>query len=134
MCKMLVWGTANPEGMVDSYNGYYFRDTDIKEALKRIEGVPVKVEHKGEQVGKVVTGWSNNGKLDLLMSIDEDIAAGAVMSSLIKEGVCRELSLGYTVEMQASKNGEDIAGKKTIKEVSLVKKGARHKCIIHKWL
>jgi len=131
---MLVWGTANPEGMVDTYNGYYFRDMDIKEALKKIEGVPVKVEHKGQEVGKVVTGWANNGKLDILMSIDEGMAEGTVMSSLIEAGVCTELSLGYTVEMRASQCGEDIAGKKTIKEVSLVRKGARQKCLIHKWV
>jgi len=61
------------------------------------------------------------------------VAEGAVVSSLVAMGVCGELSLGYTVQMEASRTGEDIARKKHISEVSLVRKGAREKCKIHGW-
>jgi hypothetical protein len=130
---MLVWGTANPEGLDNAYNGYYFTHTDISASLQTISGTPVKIEHKGIQVGKVVSGWNNNGKMDLLLDIDETVAEGSVISCLVSMGVCNELSLGYSVQMEASKTGEDIARSKTISEVSLVRKGARDKCTIHQW-
>jgi len=69
--KMLVWGTANPEGMHDSYNGYFFKASEIKDALHTIPGTPVKIEHKGIKIGRVVSGWENQGKMDLLLDIDE---------------------------------------------------------------
>lgn len=130
----MVWGTANPEGLDDSYNGYFFRQADIKEALRTISGTPVKIEHKGVHVGSVVSGWENEGKMDLLLDINERVAEGAVISSLVSMGVCGELSLGYSVQMEASQVGEDIAKSKRISEVSLVRKGARDKCKIHGWI
>lgn len=128
---MLVWGTANPEGLSDDYNGYYFRKCDITEALKEVQGKPVKIEHKGVDVGNVVSAWENNGKLDLLLNIDSSVIEGSVVSSLVRVGACRELSLGYNVQVQASSNGENRTGKKSIVEVSLVRKGDRNKCYIH---
>ena len=82
-------------------------------------------------MGSVVSAWVDNGKLDLLLRIDPTCIEGAIVSNLVRTGACRELSLGYSVKMTASVHGEDKAGKKSVKEVSLVRKGARHKCHIH---
>lgn len=120
--------------MEDSYNGYFLTKNDIQKSLQTIIGTPVKIEHKGMQVGKVLSGWENEGKMDILIEIDERVPEGAVISSLVSHGVCSELSLGYSVQMQASDVGEDIAKGKVISEVSLVKRGARHDCKIHSWV
>ena len=68
---MLVWGTANPEGLGDSYNGLFFRAADIQQSVDEIVGKPVKIEHKGADVGRVVSAWTDRaGKLDLLLEIN----------------------------------------------------------------
>lgn len=55
---MLVYGTCNPEGYGDSsYEGLYLTDTDIQQMTPSMAGVPVKIEHRGVDVGKVVTAW-----------------------------------------------------------------------------
>jgi len=129
---MLVWGTANPEGLCESYNGLYFKTSDLEKTVKDIIGKPVKIEHKGVAVGSVVSAWVDRaGKLDLLLSIDSSVVEGSIISDLVDIGSCRDLSLGYSVKMQKSCIYEDKAGDKTVLEVSLVRKGAREKCHIH---
>jgi uncharacterized ferritin-like protein (DUF455 family) len=55
---MLVYGTCNPEGYGDaSYEGLYLTDADIRDITPRMGGIPVKIEHRGLDVGKVVTAW-----------------------------------------------------------------------------
>ena len=55
---MLVYGTCNPEGYGDSsYEGLYLTDADIREMTPSMVGVPVKIEHRGMDVGKVVSAW-----------------------------------------------------------------------------
>jgi hypothetical protein len=55
---MLVYGTCNPEGYGDAnYEGLYLTDTDIREITPTMNGIPVKIEHRGVDVGKVVTAW-----------------------------------------------------------------------------
>ena len=128
---MLVWGTANPEGLSESYNGLYFRGSDVTHAFSDIIGTPVKIEHKGVDVGHVVSAFPNNRKLDIVIKIDNRVVEGAIISELVRNGVCKEFSLGYSAQITASSNGEDIVGRKKIQEVSLVRKGARDKCFIH---
>jgi hypothetical protein len=48
----------------------------------------------------------------------------------VRNGICRDLSLGYSVELQNSDSGIK-AVRKTLNEISVVKKGARHHCQIH---
>lgn len=51
---MLVYGTCNPEGYGDnSYEGVYLTDADIRQITPTMQGVPVKIEHRGVDVGKV---------------------------------------------------------------------------------
>jgi hypothetical protein len=55
---MLVYGTCNPEGYGDSnYEGLYLTDADIKQITPQMQGIPVKIEHRGVDVGQVVTAW-----------------------------------------------------------------------------
>ena len=55
---MLVYGTCNPEGYGDeNYEGLYLTDTDIREITPMMPGIPVKIEHRGVDVGKVVSAW-----------------------------------------------------------------------------
>lgn len=55
---MLVYGTCNPEGYGDeSYEGLYLTDADIRDITPKMPGIPVKIEHRGVDVGRVVTAW-----------------------------------------------------------------------------
>jgi hypothetical protein len=97
---MLVYGTCNPEGYGDSnYEGLYLTDTDIREMTPRMSGIPVKIEHRGVDVGKVVTAWIHEGRMDVLMEIDDTHIEGAMGKEFVRRGICPELSLGYNVTM-----------------------------------
>ena len=131
---MFLWGTANPPGESDGYNGLFLTEADIQSVVKdhSLNGLPVKIEHKGIQVGKVVTAWNNNGKLDLLIDVDEQVMEGDVVSRFVRNKVCNDLSLGYTVGLQYSETAKTYTpSKKTFNEVSIVRSGAREKCHIH---
>jgi hypothetical protein len=55
---MLVYGTCNPEGYGDeNYEGLYLTDADIKDITPKMSGIPIKIEHRGLDVGRVVTAW-----------------------------------------------------------------------------
>jgi hypothetical protein len=96
-------------------------------------GLPVKLEHKGEAVGRIVSAWQHKGRLDLLLNVDEHSPNldSALASQFVKGNVCKDLSLGYTVNVEQSLNGALSTGNKRVAEVSLVKRGAREKCHIH---
>ena len=131
---MFLWGTANPPGESDGYNGLFLTEADIRSVVQdqSLNGLPVKIEHKGIQVGKVVTAWNNNGKLDLLIDVDEQVLEGDVVSRFVRNKVCNDLSLGYTVGLQYSETAKTYTpSKKTFNEVSIVRSGAREKCHIH---
>jgi hypothetical protein len=132
---MYVWGTANPVGECAGYDGMYFTWGEINDMVldRTLVGIPVKIEHKGEQVGHIVSAWQHSGRLDLLLSIDESSPdmATAVASHFVKGNVCKDLSLGYTVGVQQSADGGLSTGKKEVSEVSIVKRGARDDCHIH---
>jgi hypothetical protein len=127
---MLLWGTVNPEGESDSHTGVLLRQRDVEEISQQqsLVGKPVKLEHKGESVGRVVSAWQHGSRLDCVLQIDNNIP-GLFAQKFVESGRCKELSLGYSIDMQHS-DGQIRGGKKTLHEVSLVKKGARHACEI----
>jgi len=135
----LVWGTANPEGLKDSYRGVYLNSSDIKsmvdqvvEANARGSSIPVKLEHSGISLGKVVSAWENKGTLECVLEINEQVLEGSIGAEFVRSGVCKDLSLGYTVEMEQSKTtGKVQSRRKRLNEISLVVKGARQKCKVH---
>jgi hypothetical protein len=131
---MLLWGVANPEGEHDGYNGLFLTTDDIDSAVREhaMEGLPVKIEHKGVPVGKVLTSWVNQGKMELLIDVDETIFEGNIVSRFVRDNVVSDLSLGYNVGLQFSdKTQSYMATSKTYTEVSIVKKGARTGCHIN---
>ena len=132
----LLWGTANPEGM-RNYQGVYLSAEDIHDMIGQVNtanksGVPtpVHVEHKGVQVGRVVTAWEHDGKLECVLELNNRVLEGAIGSEFVRKGLCRDLSLGYTVSLEQSDCGIKV-GKKVLKEISIVAKGARPRCHIH---
>lgn len=91
---MLVYGTANPVGFGDEdYEGLYLTDRDINKITPTMVGVPVKIEHKGGNVGKVVSAWKHNGRMDLLLDIDGSSIESVFGREFVKRGMCKDLSL-----------------------------------------
>lgn len=132
----LLWGTANPEGM-QNYKGVYLSREDIADMITQInesnsrgDPMPVHVEHKGVQVGRVLTAWEHKGALDCVLALDDRVLEGAIGSEFVRSGICRDLSMGYSLQLEQSDNGINI-GKKFLKEISIVKRGARPSCHIH---
>jgi hypothetical protein len=135
----LVWGTANPEGLTDSYRGVYLNSSDIASMVEQVnsanatgEIIPVKLEHSGVPLGKVVSAWVNRGTLECVLEINENVLEGSIGAEFVRAGICKDLSLGYTVEMEQSKaTGKITSRRKKLNEISLVVKGARHRCKVH---
>lgn len=127
---MLIWGTVNPDGEDDAHVGMLLRQRDIDAIAesKAMIGKPVKLEHMGDDVGKVVSVWKNGNRLDCVMEINNNVG-GLFTQNFIKNGKCRELSLGYVIDVQQSA-GLIRGGDKRVVEVSIVRKGARHECDI----
>jgi len=130
----MFWGTANPTGENGSYDGLYLRRDEISRMVldRELLNLPVKVEHGGDAVGHVISAWQHKGRLDILIELDgaKCNAEAAVAKEFIRNAVCRELSLGYTVDMSHSANLGVSAGKKKLSEVSIVRNGARDDCLI----
>lgn len=124
---MLVYGTCNPEGYGDEhYGGVYLTDADIREITPNMVGVPVKVEHRGLDVGSVVSAWMHEGRMDVLMELDGKHIEGAMGKEFVSRGICPELSLGYNVTMSKSPSGFLKATNKKVIELSIVRQGARY--------
>jgi hypothetical protein len=131
---MLVFGTANPIGYgAEDYEGLFLTDKDINDITPNMVGVPVKIEHKGGNVGKVVSAWKHDGRLDLILDIDGSGLESLFGREFVKKGLCKDLSLGYNVQMSRTPGGYLKASNKKVVEVSLVKTGARENCHIHGW-
>jgi hypothetical protein len=132
---MYVWGTANPAGETDeTYNGLYLTKNNIDEIVQNgtLVGLPVKVEHKGVDIGVVVSSWKNGDKLDILVSLDRNSLESDITSKFVEGGICQDFSLGYTVELaHSSVTGMLTTSRKIVKEVSVVRRGARPDCHIH---
>lgn len=132
----LLWGTANPEGM-QNYKGVYLNEEDIHDMIVQVDSanststrIPVLVEHKGINVGHVVSAWTHQGKLECVLALDNKVLEGSIGSEFVRAGICRDLSLGYDVSLENSQSGIRV-GKKRLREISIVKIGARPRCHIH---
>ena len=130
-----MWGTANPEGMKDSYRGVYLNRSDIAGMVEQVKAgnaagapIPVKLEHTGAPMVRVVSAWESGGRLECVLEVDENTFEGSIGSAFVQTGVCKDLSLGYTIDMEQSKGGKFESRRKRLNEVSMVVKGARHNC------
>lgn len=139
MPSTLLWGTANPEGLRDSYRGVYLNAGDVASMVDQVaaanakgESIPVKLEHSGTSLGRVVSAWVNQGTLECVLEINEGLLEGSIGAEFVRTGVCKDLSLGYTVEMAQSKTtGQVSSRRKRLNEISIVVKGARQRCNVH---
>jgi hypothetical protein len=128
--RFLVWGCVNPKGEDgEGYNGLFLTDSDINDCVRNnsLSGLPVKVEHCGVDVGKVVTSWdSGNGALQVLLEVDRRVLEGDIVSRFIGASICQDFSLGYTVGLKYSDSAKTFqSATKTYTEVSIVRRGAR---------
>ena len=130
---MLVYGTCNPAGESDTHTGVYLRKGDIAGLVQSgaLLELPVKIEHTGIAVGKVVSAWEHADRLDCVFRIDDNSIDSIFAQEFVKSRQCPELSLSYNVTMQHSKAGVLSGGGKELIEVSIVRHGARDNCKIH---
>jgi len=129
---MLLVGTCNPAGEGATYNGLYYKQDELQAmvASGALKGIPVKTEHTGNKVGRVVSSFIDcSGALQCVMEVDESIVEGSIAGGFVRDGIAADLSLGYTVDVQHS-NDHLKAWHKNLLEISLVRKGARRGCHI----
>ena len=133
---LLVWGRANPEAMGDTYNGVYLNKNDMRSMVSQIDtakankqAIPVLIEHTGEPIGHVVSAWVHDDTLQCVLELSNKTLESAIGQQLVKDKVIQELSLGYVLDIKQTNAGFDTKNK-SLKEISIVKKGARDRCQI----
>lgn len=133
---LLLWGQANPEAMEDSYRGVYLNSQDMRDMVQQIdekkrkgEKIPVLIEHTGNSIGHVVSAWIHDKTLQCILELEHTTLESAIGQEMVRSGVIRELSLGYLLDIQQTDSGLDTKNK-YLREISIVKKGARDKCRI----
>jgi len=129
---MLLLGTCNPSGERAQYNGLYYTADELAALVRgnTLRGVPVKTEHTGNEIGRVVSGFLDaSGALQCVMELDESTVEGAIASGFVRDSVAADLSLGYSVDVQHT-DDRLKAGAKKMLEISIVRRGAREGCHI----
>lgn len=135
---MLLHGVANPVGEDSGYNGLYYTKPELESLAHNLFEntdvvIPVKAEHTGQPIGHVVSGFiGDNGCLNCVLKIDDSSVDGAIAAGLVRNGIASELSLGYAVDVHHSDDKYE-AKKKTLLEISLVRKGARQHCYVYSY-
>jgi hypothetical protein len=128
-----IWGTVNPCGEKNDANTLYLTQSEIADLVhnNKLCNLPVKVEHSGDSIGRVVCAWKSQQGLDVLAEIDSSLP-GAVASTYVRNKRLQDFSLGYNVSVQYSERaGTYRPSRKSFTEVSLVKNGARKSCHVH---
>jgi phage head maturation protease len=126
---MLIAGVCNPQGECSGYNGLYLTGEELVDLAATMRGTPVKAEHTGAVLGTVVSGYvASDGALNCVVRLDETLE-GEIVRGLVRDGVAADFSLGYNVDV-AQSDKRLVAGKKTLLEVSVVRRGARQGCHI----
>ena len=133
---MLIWGQANPEAMHSDYKGVYLNAQDMDDMVHQIEDkkrkgekIPVLLEHAGGAIGHVVSAWVHNSTLQCVLELENKTLESSIGEEFVRKGLVKELSLGYFLDIQQTKGGFK-ARCKFLREISIVKKGARDKCKI----
>jgi hypothetical protein len=129
---MLLMGVCNPTGEKDSYNGLYMTESELARVVadSKMRHIPVKTEHSGSEVGRVLTSFLDaDGNLHCVMELNSASLPACLAQGFVRDGLALDLSLGYTVDIQNTDNSLH-ATEKRILEVSLVRKGARKGCHI----
>lgn len=128
---MLVLGICNPRGEHDTYNGLYFKSSELRQMVdsQSLNGLPIRAEHGEGDLGTIVSSYvRSDGALQCLFEVPGNDIEQKIAQGFVRDGVALELSMGYTVDVQQSSDMNLTAGAKRTVEVSLVKKGARDGC------
>jgi hypothetical protein len=129
---MLIMGVCNPTGEDDTYNGLYMTAAELQAIVRenKMRDLPVKTEHAGSEVGRVVTSFLDaRGNLNCVMQLGTSSIPASLAQGFVRDGLALDLSLGYTVDIQNTDSKMQAKEKKLV-EVSLVRKGARRGCHI----
>jgi hypothetical protein len=129
---MLLMGICNPTGEKDTYNGLYMTESELSRVVhdSKMRGIPVKTEHSGSEVGRVLTSFLDaHGNLNCVMELSKSSLPACLAQGFVRDGLALDLSLGYTVDIQNTDNNLQAIEKRIV-EVSLVRKGARKGCHI----
>jgi hypothetical protein len=87
MKGMLVMGMCNLAGEIVGYNWLYFTDSELRELASkgRLLHVPVKEEHRGQQLGSIVSSFVDAaGRLNCVMRIANDTVEGVIDAGLVR--------------------------------------------------
>ena len=126
---MLIAGDCNPRGAREEYNGLNLTAQELQGLVSSIRGTPVKAEHTGQPLGRVVSGYvSDAGALNCVIRIDDSLQ-GEIAKGLVRDGIASDFSLGYSVQVRHSAD-RLVAGEKSLLEISIVRRGARGGCHI----
>ena len=129
---MLLMGVCNPTGEKDTYNGLYMSESELSRVVldSKMRGIPVKTEHSGSEVGRVLTSFLDaDGNLNCVMELSKSSLPACLAQGFVRDGLALDLSLGYTVDIQNTDNNLQAIEKKIVAG-SLVRKGARKGCHI----
>ena len=76
-------GVCNPAGEAADYNGLYFTDAELRELARgQLQNVPVKAEHRGQELGRVVSSFvDGEGRLNCVMRIAEETVEDAIAAA-----------------------------------------------------
>jgi len=78
---MLLLGICNPAGEGATYNGLYYKQDELESMVAdgRLHDVPVKQEHSGGDVGRVVSSFvRSDGALQCVMEVDDSTVEGSI--------------------------------------------------------
>ncbi len=62
-------------------------------------------------MSRVVSAWENRGTLECVLEIDESVWEGSISAEFLGSVVCKDLFLGYTVDLEQSKTTGSIQSK-----------------------
>ena len=91
---MLVFGTCSPAES-DSHTGVYLRKNDVSNLIRTgaLLQLPVKIEHTGTPVGRIVSAWEHGNRLDCVFRLDGDSIDSIAAQEFVENRRCLDLSL-----------------------------------------
>ena len=126
----MFYGCVNPQGESTGYNGMKLTQSEVTRAAVELVGKPVKMEHSGPPVGRILSSWENtDGKLMVVGQADEVDFAGKFTRNMMNSKQWGELSLSSSMPIDLSTMQ---TGEKRFNEISVVAKGLRDGTQIHR--
>lgn len=130
MKNTVVIGVAHPKGENESYDGFFYKESEFKRLADDLVNKPVFFEHDENcRVGNIISAWPGIGKnrdkeLFVMFELDNTTLPGILADRMIQDEHICDLSLGHKVTIENSEGCKKVVGKDAI-EVSICEKGAR---------